>query len=308
MYNLTIGIPTYKRPEMLKKLIISIFDNNLDRSVINAINILVVDNDIDKTAQIVTKELQGRCALPYNLIYHHYPQKGLVNVRNEIFRSALELFPDYIVGIDDDEYTTTNWLMGLISTITTNKGEIVMGPVIPHIETNVPAAISYWFKTPTGINSQRINYFETGNFIIDTKFILKNNLRFDMMFNLTGAEDSYFGVKALKKGAKIYWAAQAIAYESISEKRASLKWLIRRSFRGALTFTYILVLEKKYLALLKKMMVNIIYIIVGTISLLLLPFPGRYKYWGIIKISESAGSFAGLTGMQYNEYRIDKKN
>ena len=31
-------------------------------------------------------------------------------------------------------------------------------------------------------------------------------------------------------------------------------------------------------------------------------FNSKYKYWGILKISESVGSFAGMAGLKYYEY------
>ena len=308
MYKLAICIPTYKRPVMLKKLILSIINNQIDNSLIKKFNIIIVDNDIDRTAEGITNELKTIYADRFTLIYHNYPKKGLSYVRNEIFRKALESSPDYILCIDDDEYATNEWITQLILTITKNKGDIAMGPVIPEIESPVSSAISYWFKSPRIINDQELDYFESGNFIICTKFLMKNKLEFDPRFNLTGAEDSYFGVTALKKGAKIYRAGGAIAYESISEKRATLNWLIKRSYGSALTYSYILVLEKKYLKILKKLFVNIAYIIAGTISLVLLPFGSKYKYWGILKISDSLGNFAGLAGFKYHEYREDNKS
>jgi succinoglycan biosynthesis protein ExoM len=308
MYNIAICIPTYKRPVMLKKLILSIIGNQIDKTLIRNINIIVVDNDIERTAEGITNELKTVYADRFTLIYHNYPKKGLSYVRNEIFRKALECSPDYILCIDDDEYATTEWIMQLLLSITTNKGDIAMGPVIPEIESPVSSAISYWFKSPLIINNQELDYFESGNFIICTKFLVKNDLEFDPRFNLTGAEDSYFGVMALKKGAKIFRAGGAVAYETISENRATLNWLIKRFYRGALTYSHILILEKKYLKILKKLLVNVVNIIAGIISLILLPFQSKYRYWGILKISESAGSFAGMAGIKYHEYEEDNKS
>jgi hypothetical protein len=42
--------------------------------------------------------------------------------------------------------------------------------------------------------------------------------------------------------------------------------------------------------------------------LILLPFQSKYRYWGILKISESAGSFAGMAGIKYHEYEEDNKS
>ena len=158
MHNLTIGIPTYKRPIMLRKLILSIMDNHIDEALISNINIIVVDNDIEKTAEEITNNLKKIYDDRYTIIYHNYPQKGLSKVRNEIFKRALEFSPDYIICVDDDEYTTPDWLNHLISTISLNEGDIAMGPVIPVILNRVSTAILYWFKPLSISDNQKLNF------------------------------------------------------------------------------------------------------------------------------------------------------
>ena len=102
MYRIAICIPTYKRPLMLKKLILSIIDSNINQSVVNDINIIVVDNDVDKSAEKIIEDMKERCYNFSGLHYISYSKKGLVNVRNKLFNAALEYNPDFIVGIDDD--------------------------------------------------------------------------------------------------------------------------------------------------------------------------------------------------------------
>jgi len=306
-YRVAIGIPTYKRPLMLKKLILSILKNNINSLLINEINIIVVDNDIDKSAEKITNELKNEFCNTCKLNYHSYPEKGLANVRNEIFRQAFEFNPNFIACIDDDEYASPEWVNQLVSTIAANEGDIVMGPVIPIFETQVSPYISYWFKNRTLNNNQKVIFFETCNFIISTKFLLNNKVDFDCRFNSTGGEDSYFGITALKKGAKIFWASKALIYETIPTKRASLRWLLKRSFRYSNTRIYILFLEKKYLLILKKILVKMIYFIAGLFSLVLLPFQIKFKYWGPINIAESIGTFTGIVNIKYHEYKKDTK-
>src|SRR5690242_19543188 len=103
MYNISICIPTYKRLLMLEKLIISITKCNLDRSLIKDINIIIVDNDAERSAEKKVEELSMlQKKNIYKLQYHTYPIKGLSNVRNELIRNALLLNPDFSVFVDDD--------------------------------------------------------------------------------------------------------------------------------------------------------------------------------------------------------------
>lgn len=291
---------------MLKKLILSIIGCNLNKSLIGEVNIMVVDNDVDKSAEITVKELADKFYGIHRMTYYNYPVKGLSNVRNEIFRKALEFNPDYIACIDDDEYATSDWLNQLVLTITKSKADIVLGPVIPEFEGKVSPYIAYWFKYKNLENFQKVDFFWTGNFIICAGFFLKHNIKFDKRFNITGSEDSYFGVAALKSGANICWANNAIAYETIPQKRAKLNWLIKRNYNGAVSFIYILKLEKIYWGLLKKTIISIGYFFTGCMALVLIPFPIKWKYWGIIKISECIGGFAGLFGISFSEYASDR--
>jgi succinoglycan biosynthesis protein ExoM len=302
MYNVVIGIPTYKRPIMLRKLILSIIESNLDTSLIKNLSVLVIDNDIDQSSKIIVNEFAGKLTIINKLDYHNYPVKGLSNVRNELFAQALMLNPDYIVCLDDDEFATRDWLIQLLLTITSNKGDIAVGPVIPVFENHTSPYISCWFNYHDIPNNQNTHVFETNNFVISASFLVQHNLKFDERFNTTGAEDSYFRLAVLKKGAKIYWAGKAIAYETIPETRAKLRWLIKRNYRCAITYTYILILEKEYYKILRKCVVNIAYLLSGCIALIALPIPFKHRYWGILKVSESIGGFAGLYGVKYHEY------
>lgn len=303
MYSIAICIPTYKRPTMLRKLISSIIENDVNLSLINDVRIIIVDNDEERSGEIVLEKVDDKYYNNLDIHYYNYPVKGLSNVRNEIFKRALEFHPDYIVCIDDDEYSTPDWLNQLVGTITSNKCDIAIGPVIPNLESSVSPSIAYFFKYHIIKNDTQIFFFESGNFIISAAFITAHNLNFDNRFNSTGAEDSYFGVSALKKGASIYWSANAITYETIPLKRSTLNWLIKRSYRSAITYTYVLILEKKYIKLLKKMAVSVIYLFLGLISLLLLPFQSKFKFWGIVKVATAIGGFAGLLNIKYHEYQ-----
>lgn len=302
MYNIAICIPTYKRPLMLKNLVLSINRCDLNKSLIANINIIIVDNDIDKTAEKTVFELKERFYGFLKINYHNYPVKGLSNVRNELLKKALELNPDFIVFIDDDEYASVEWLNELVEAIIINNGDMAMGPVISVFDSSVSKYISCWFERPIYQNNTKIESIATNNLIIKTDSLLKNKIWFDSRFNKTGSEDSYFGVQMIKKGAVIYWAANAIVYETIPKDRTNIIWVMKRRYRSAANFVYILKLEKQYSKLFKKFMVSLIYVISGTIALIILILPVKRRLWGILKIAEGIGGLLGLINIRYDAY------
>jgi succinoglycan biosynthesis protein ExoM len=60
MLKIAVCIPTYKRPLSLEKLILSLVNCKIDKSVISEVNIIVVDNDAMMTAESVIRGLIER--------------------------------------------------------------------------------------------------------------------------------------------------------------------------------------------------------------------------------------------------------
>lgn len=287
---------------MLKKLVSSIVECNMDKSLIREASIIVVDNDAGKTAEPVVKELNQNICRENEIAYFHYPLKGLSNVRNELLKIGLDRNPDFLVFVDDDEIVSGNWLNELVGTIIRNDGDMAMGPVNSLVSKKIPEYISYWLKRPAHADNEMLHYIRTGNLIIRAKSLSEKKIWFDPRFNHTGGEDSYFGLQMFKKGATVYWASRAIVYETVPDDRANLSWIARRFYNGANKYSYILRIENNYKKIIKKLVISFLYIIQGFFSLILIPFPIRKRYLGILKLYEGWGGIKGLLGLRYNEY------
>lgn len=288
---------------MLKKLISSINDCEIDKSLINDISIIVADNDINESAKEITTNLNNESKSKFQIKYYSHLEKGISTIRNRLLKEAFFFNPDFLIFIDDDEYVTSKWLTELVKTIINNKCDAARGPVLAEMDSSVPKSISYWFRREHYPDNTQLYSLKTGNLILRCSSLQKFDLWFDPRFNVTGSGDNYFGIQFIKKKGKIFWAANAVTYENIPSKRATLKWLIRRVYRYASTYTYVLKLEKKYIDILKKIFVSILYIIGGVLSLPLLLVPVKIKYWGILKLAEGVGGLTGAFNWLYKEYK-----
>jgi len=302
MYAVSICIPTYKRPELIERLITSIGSCNLDPALIGKILIVVVDNDADRSAAAKVAELSTRLAGKITIDYHSYAIKGLASVRNELIRQAFKNKPDFIVFVDDDEYVCTDWLNALVKTIINNNADMVMGPVTAVFEHQTPEHITTWFARGRHPDNARLDYIRTGNLIINAAFLSRLNIWFDERFNKTGSEDTYFGNEMIKKGASIYWAAQAKVYEITPPSRTNIRWLFNRRYRVANTFTYMLKIDKLHAQVFKKALVSIVYLILGAATAVFAIIPFRKRNWGLLKIAEGAGGLSALFDIAFNEY------
>jgi len=303
MNNIAICIPTYKRIELLKKLIDSIYNCKIDDTLINDINVIVVDNDAEMTAKNLLDNLKKNEKKPFRLHYYNYSVKGLANVRNELINRALLFNPDFLLFIDDDEFVTENWLNELVKTILTNKADAARGPVFANITNKVSTSIAFLLERENYDNNSPVEKWTTGNLIIRRTSLETYGVRFDFRFNSTGSEDTFFGRQMARKGANLFWAANAVTYEQIPEKRTSINWFIKRAYRGAATHVFMLKIEKDYFKIVNKIIVSFVYLLIGLVSLPLIILPIKSSYWGIIKISHAVGALAGLFNFQYREYK-----
>lgn len=302
MNKIVICIPTFKRPEMLKKLVLSIIECNIDESLISSRSIVIVDNDAGMSAEATVAGIIENEAKGVEINYSGFPAKGLANVRNELMRIGLAQNPQFIVFVDDDEYVVADWLNELVKTIESNNGDMAMGPIDSIVGKDIPPYISCWLQRENYLNNTRQYFIRTGNLIIRVASLLEKNVWFDPRFNKTGGEDSFFGLQMIKKGAKIFWASKAVVCEAVPDDRANIKWLSARYYNGANKFTFILKLERNRLKMARKIAVSLIYIVAGFFGLILIFFPITKRYKGLLKLSEGLGGIAGFLSLRYNEY------
>jgi glycosyltransferase involved in cell wall biosynthesis len=182
-------------------------------------------------------------------------RKGISFARNRALRQALDLGADAIVFIDDDEVPDPEWLDGLLQVHRSSGAEVISGPVLPWFEEPVPNWVikGHFFdrgRFPTGTE---IPFARTGNLLLDTRFLKKSGLLFDERFGLTGGEDTLLTLQLKKLGARIVWADNAPVRESVPRNRATVRYILRRSFVGGNNWTRIeCLLNPSPLVLLKR--------------------------------------------------------
>jgi succinoglycan biosynthesis protein ExoM len=133
--------------------------------------------------------------------------------------------------------------------------------------------------------------------------LIDKNIWFESNFNVTGSSDTYFGMQLAKNNIKFYWADKAVAYEKIPPSRANINWIIKRVYRGASTYTYMLKLEKNLPGLIRKVLVSFFYIFIGALTSIFSLFNFKSKYFGILKLAEGIGGLGGIFKLLYKEYK-----
>lgn len=298
--HIDVCIPTYKRPELLDLLISSLIKQNTDN--LFTYSIIVVDNDHHKSAQEVVVKHSATIAIRYFC----QPEKNISLTRN---MAVMQSRGDYIAFIDDDEYPCEDWLRLLYLCLLKYKADCVQGPVISYFPDETPP----WIIRSGFMNRRRFStgtallVGRTGNCLIRSQVIKKFKGPFDPDLGLTGGEDTNFFNALLQDGHTMVWCDEAQVFEFVSPKRASIKWMLQRSFRGGNTY----IIEKNLGAGLGGKFINLglstiklcTMLTIAPICLLLGLIEVRFFIKPITKLTEYCGQIAAFTGFRYKEYQ-----
>ncbi|AXV18176.1 glycosyl transferase family A (plasmid) [Neorhizobium sp. SOG26] len=229
--EVTVCIPTFRRPEGLRKTLQSLIQQQTDLPFA----IVVVENDAaNPLGSQVAREVLGSAALPHHVVVE--PKQGNCHAINRAFSEAREIYPsaDCFLMIDDDEVADPHWLEAMVSTARRTGADIVGGPVVRQFEVPVSHAVSAHalYGYIDGPSRQVPAIHGTGNCLISRKvFETLDPSLFDVRFNFLGGGDMDFFRRCREAGFTFWWCQEVLIHETVAADRASPSWLMRRSVR-----------------------------------------------------------------------------
>jgi succinoglycan biosynthesis protein ExoM len=129
--HISICVCTYKRPNLLSRLVETLLDQVTDCSF--DYSIVVVDNDWAESARDCVAEIAR--ASDIRIDYDMEPEQNIALARNRAVRNARG---ELIAFIDDDEFPALDWLLKLYQALKKYRADGVLGPVIAHFDEEPP--------------------------------------------------------------------------------------------------------------------------------------------------------------------------
>ncbi|MEE2024479.1 glycosyltransferase family 2 protein [Alkalimonas mucilaginosa] len=230
--KVVIGIPTYKRPVGLHRLLDSIAKQSCDFTPI----VLVADNEGDGGQGLQVAEQMKTEGYPWELHAIPVNERGISQVRNALMQYGFEqLNATHLAMIDDDEWVEPQWIAELVKVQLATGAEVVGGSVSPEFETERPdwaKGLHIYYESNPGVSGKTELIQGTTNVLL-SRSIIENfpTERFDPFYSLVGGGDKEFFTRIKRLGASFAFAHQAQAHELFTASRLNKKWAIERAYR-----------------------------------------------------------------------------
>ncbi|WP_217430720.1 glycosyltransferase [Sphingomonas bacterium] len=197
-----------------------------------SLRVIVADNDETPIARALVVSIGAELGIDYR--YIHAPQRNISVARNACLDAG---DAPLLAFIDDDESAIPHWLAALAARLDETGADAVLGPARALYPPGAPAWASradLHSTTPPFTETDDIRTGYTCNVLLRRSAF--GGRRFDLDLGRSGGEDDVFFAGAVRDGARIAYAPDAIVDDPVPIARLTIGWLCRRSFRNGQTY------------------------------------------------------------------------
>lgn len=228
--HISVCICTYKRPQLLKRLLDDL--GTQETKGLFTYSIVVADNDPLLSGKHVVLDFAAGSTIP--IIYCVEPRQGISLARNKTIENATG---DFIAFIDDDEFPTKRWLLTLFEACNKHNVDGVLGPVKPYFDEKAPKWVvkGKFYERATYPTGLVIDWMKgrTGNVLLKRSVFEAGEQPFSPEFHR--ASDQDFFRRMIAKGHAFIWCDEALAYEVVPP----IRWTRTFMLKSALLRGYI---------------------------------------------------------------------
>jgi glycosyltransferase involved in cell wall biosynthesis len=302
MVDVTIAIPTFRRPRGLERLLSALEKLETTANV----SVLVADNDAERGDGAAVCERLRTGSYRWKLEWIVVRERGIAQTRNALMEHALaKPGAGFVAMIDDDEWPHPQWLDTFLRAQTETGADVVYGAILREFERKP----GVWAAHCPGVASTHVAASSaampgTGNVLLRRECLEElAKPCFDPAFALTGGEDKDFFTRLKKQGRRFAGVDDAICTEFVPASRANLRWALQRAYRIGNSDMRVALKHESAVAAMSRETAKI----AGAILLFpflffaSLPF-AAHRAEPLWKLYRAAGKIAAIFGNHFNEY------
>lgn len=236
MTHISVCVATYRRPEMLARLLQCLLRQETLGQF--SYSIVVADNDASESARSTVLALAESTSVSIDYLVE--PRRSISHVRNALIANSTS---ELIAFIDDDEFPEPSWLLHLNKVIQSHKCAGVLAPVRAFYPEGAPTWVkrSRLFDRPEHPTGFTMPWEEcrTGNVLFRRSIIAGQSEVFDPQFG-TGGSDVDFFRRMIQAGHRFVWCNEGFVYEEVAPSRWQRRTLMKRALlRGQNSFRHV---------------------------------------------------------------------
>ena len=304
MPDITIAIPTFRRPNSLERLLAAIAKLETEADV----RVLVAENDAERQEgrAIVTRLMSTGYRWPIELLL--VEPRGIAQARNALVKRALANGFDFLAMLDDDEWPEALWLSALLRVAAESRADALQGAVLPEFE-RMPgrwAARCYGFAPLRRQTGPVAMIHSTANVLLRrSAFAMLSSPWFDQEFALSGGEDKDFFTRLRMAGARFAWADDAVVHAHVPISRGNALWAVRRAYRVGNSDMRVFLKHSRALGAKLGESAKIVGAIFVSLPLALLAAPiAEWRIMPVCKFARAVGKLSAAFGLRYDEYAV----
>ena len=305
--NISICIPTYKRPACLQRLLESLSSQHSNPAN-NLVEFVIADNDSLCSARAVVMEWRSRCLS--TVAYINVPDANISAARNAAI--SVSKF-ETLLFLDDDQWAPPqllNWLFTVWPMASTKCSLGLLNlTYLPESATRKSLLKAQCFAAKTGTPGAQVtleSFFI--NFIAKRSVFDQRDQPFPLQYGLSSGEDFCFFLESVRRGHNFIHLGGPAIVEYIPFSRLSLWFILKRAYGGGVAYIswrplQRSVISKSYLPLpLYVFVAGLLGIGSTVIGLILLPMKPGYGIVLLEKAAKRAGIVFGFFGLKWSIY------
>lgn len=173
------------------------------------------------------------------LLVCYEPIQGYSSVRNK----AISMLPDNanVIFFDDDEIPTLSWLDEMIRMHERFPSDVIFGAVLPNENSNELSFRNLMMRKYEGLlDGQTVKQAGIGNMLIPNSLIAKDFFYFDLVFNISGSEDTDLCFRLRRNQVSIRFARGAFVYENQPRERFDQKYIDQRRIKDISNYSLVI--------------------------------------------------------------------
>lgn len=302
-----IGIPTYRRPKGLARLLDSVAKQQVDFDV----SVLVADNDAVQQEGMKVVERYRQQGFKFAIDAFVVAERGISQVRNALMQRAfVDRQADLLAMLDDDEWAEEDWLGALVRVQTLTQADVVGGHVSAEFEVPAPD----WLQDLDGYHPEIQKPRQSGFVPLiygTTNVLLSKSILtrfpgqfFDPFYALVGRGDTEFFTRLRKYGAVFAFAHHARSHELFGASRLTKRWARERAFcDGAGHMRIVLRDRPGFTGLAKELSTIVLASMVAIVRVVVNVNRSHRRMAGQMLLMRQLGKISALFGKHRQVYR-----